>query len=338
MSSKTKLLKAARLAGTVLLLAYVLYKADLFSAAGWIRLAGTFAHVSVTLVVISILSNLVLDVISAAKWWVLARAVDLRGGPLTLFGYYLSGRFFNLVLPSNIGGDVIRVGLQGRLSGNTAASAASVFMDRLTGFIVLISLTTADTLLNARTQNLPFVTEALVLSVLGLAGLLWVIFDRRPFEFVRRISLRLVPRLEPLFHQSDKVLSALNLYRSRRAHLAGAFLLSLLFYVSAGVTYWLDVAPFAPETPLLPVLIATPFIMFIMNIPLSLGNVGLMEFAYTVVLGLFGVPPSVALSAAVLHRLKSFIAAGWGGIVYNMMKLESPVAELKSLELQAEKS
>lgn len=325
MPSKTKLLKAGRLAGTVLLLGYVLYKADLFSLAGWTKLAGTFAHVSVTLVVISILSNLVLDVISATKWWVLSRAVGLRGDAWTLFGYYLSGRFFNLVLPSNIGGDVIRVSLQGRLSGDTAASAASVFMDRLTGFIILISLTTADTLLNARTQNLPFVNEALVVSVLGLAGLLWVIFDRRPFELVRSISLRLVPRLEPLFHKSDKVLSALNLYRSRRAHLVGAFLLSLLFYVSAGVTYWLDVAPFAPSTPLLPVLIATPFIMFIMNIPLSLGNVGLMEFAYTVVLGLFGIPPSVALSAAVLHRLKSFIAAGWGGAVYNLMKIESPV-------------
>jgi uncharacterized protein (TIRG00374 family) len=200
MLSKTKLLKAGRLAGTVLLLGYVLYKADLFSVAGWAKLAGTFAHVSVSLLVISILSNLVLDVISSLKWWVLSRAVHLRGGPVTLFGYYLSGRFFNLVLPSNIGGDVIRVSLQGRLSGNTAASAASVFMDRLTGFIVLISLTAADTLLNARTQNLPFVNEALVISVLGLFGLLWVIFDRRPFELVRSISLRLIPRLEPLFH------------------------------------------------------------------------------------------------------------------------------------------
>jgi uncharacterized protein (TIRG00374 family) len=332
MLSKTKLLKAGRLAGTVLLLSYVLYKADLFSVAGWTKLAGTFAHVSVSLLVISILSNLVLDVISSLKWWVLSRAVHLRGGPMTLFGYYLSGRFFNLVLPSNIGGDVIRVSLQGRLCGNTAASAASVFMDRLTGFIVLISLTAADTLLNARTQNLPFVNEALVISVLGLIGLLWVIFDRRPFEFVRTVSLRLVPRLEPLFHKSDKVLSALNLYRSRRAHLVGAFLLSLLFYVSAGVTYWLDVVPFAPATPIVPVLIATPFIMFIMNIPLSLGNVGLMEFAYTVVLGLFGIPPSVALSAAVLHRLKSFIAAGWGGAVYNLMKLEPPVVALETAE------
>ncbi|CAN7274142.1 lysylphosphatidylglycerol synthase transmembrane domain-containing protein [Phenylobacterium sp. LjRoot225] len=308
------------------MLGYVLYKADLFTADGWNKFATTFSRASYAFVAASIAMNIVLDFISAAKWQVLSRALGLKSGVWSLFCYYLSGRFFNLVLPSNIGGDVIRVNLQGRSTGDMAAAAASVFTDRLTGFVVLLILATGGSLLHARSLQAPFVKEALAVSALGLLALLWVIFDRRPFDLLRRVCLSLVPRLDGLFHKSDKVLNAINLYRRQHGRLAGAFLLSLLFYAGCGVSYWLNVAAFAPSAPLVRIMDATPFIMLIMNIPLSLGNVGLMEFAYTVVLGLFGVPPSVALSAAVLHRLKTFFAAGAGGVIYNLTKLEIPMA------------
>ena len=49
--------------------------------------------------------------------------------------------------------------------------------------------------------------------------------------------------------------------------------------------------------------------LFVVNIPLFVGNIGIMEFAYTLVLGAFGVSPQAALSAAHLMRLKMVLAA-----------------------------
>ena len=64
--------------------------------------------------------------------------------------------------------------------------------------------------------------------------------------------------------------------------------------------------------------LVTPIIMLIMNIPFSLGNLGLMEFAYTSVFVLFGYNPALGLSVALLMRLKSVFDALLGGALMPM--------------------
>src|SRR5262245_2427584 len=59
-------------------------------------------------------------------------------GPLS--ASYLVASFFNNFLPSNIGGDVIRVRDSSRLTGSTATSLAVVAIDRILGFGALYVL------------------------------------------------------------------------------------------------------------------------------------------------------------------------------------------------------
>ena len=73
---------------------------------------------------------------------------------------------------------------------------------------------------------------------------------------------------------------------------------------------------FNVDVALLDVLIATPIIMLIMNIPLSVGNIGLMEFAYINVLQLMGYSPVLGLSVAILMRLKSLFDGALGGMLH----------------------
>ena len=53
---------------------------------------------------------------------------------------YLVATFFNNFLPSNIGGDVVRVRDSSRLTGSTTASLAVVAIDRILGFGALYVL------------------------------------------------------------------------------------------------------------------------------------------------------------------------------------------------------
>jgi hypothetical protein len=64
---------------------------------------------------------------------------------------------------------------------------------------------------------------------------------------------------------------------------------------------------------------AVPVILFIMNLPFSIGGIGLMEFAYSFTLGVFGVQPAVAISTALLMRAKSLLDAGIGGLLYPLV-------------------
>ncbi len=54
-----------------------------------------------------------------------------------LLNYYLAGQFVSNVLPTTIGGDVLRVSRLSRENGEPPASFASVVLERLTGWLVL---------------------------------------------------------------------------------------------------------------------------------------------------------------------------------------------------------
>ena len=74
--------------------------------------------------------------LSARKWQLLLRADGVRAPLGSLLASYLIGTFFNLFLPSSIGGDSYRV-VDASRHGGAAKSFASVFADRLTGFLAL---------------------------------------------------------------------------------------------------------------------------------------------------------------------------------------------------------
>lgn len=55
----------------------------------------------------------------------------------TLTKHYLAGQFVGNLLPSTIGGDVLRVSRSSADTGNTTDAFAAVVLERLTGFVVL---------------------------------------------------------------------------------------------------------------------------------------------------------------------------------------------------------
>ena len=74
------------------------------------------------------------------RWRLLLEALGV-GAPLRrLTASYLVATFFNNFLPSNIGGDIVRVRDGSRLTGSTTASLAVVGIDRILGFGALYVL------------------------------------------------------------------------------------------------------------------------------------------------------------------------------------------------------
>ena len=69
------------------------------------------------------------------------------------FQSYLVATFFNNFLPSNIGGDVVRVRDGSRLTGSTAASLAVVGIDRILGFGALYVLAATAFLLGGPVER-----------------------------------------------------------------------------------------------------------------------------------------------------------------------------------------
>ncbi len=60
-----------------------------------------------------------------------------------LLGAYLAGQFANNFLPTTVGGDALRIAQLGRRIGSYSQASASVFVERLTGFLALSLLANA---------------------------------------------------------------------------------------------------------------------------------------------------------------------------------------------------
>jgi len=76
--------------------------------------------------------------VSTWRWGVLLDAQHVRVPGRRLFGSFLIASFFNNFLPSNIGGDVIRIGDTASAAGSKTLATTIVLMDRGLGLLALV--------------------------------------------------------------------------------------------------------------------------------------------------------------------------------------------------------
>src|SRR5262249_8660901 len=124
-----------RVLGTLVLVAVLAWRID------WGQLAGAFARLHGGLWLLAVGGYLLAQLASAWRWHLLARVVGLAGPLLDYLRYYFVGMFFNLVLPTSVGGDVVRVWYLARQEGPAPplgrglAAFVSVLADRFNGVL-----------------------------------------------------------------------------------------------------------------------------------------------------------------------------------------------------------
>jgi uncharacterized membrane protein YbhN (UPF0104 family) len=118
------------------------------------------------------LLTLVALVLSALRWQKVLEALGVRTGLRTLLSHYLAGQFVSNVLPTTIGGDVLRVSRLSRDTGESPSSFASVVLERMTGWLVLPVISVVGFLVNPGLRHLGTATRvALGLAFATLIGL-----------------------------------------------------------------------------------------------------------------------------------------------------------------------
>src|SRR6185503_7312706 len=86
----------------------------------------------------AVVVNFVSIVVTTWRWHILLIAQHVRIPFRTLAGSVLVGLFFNNFLPSNIGGDVIRIRDTARLAGSKTLATMVVLVDRAVGLMGLV--------------------------------------------------------------------------------------------------------------------------------------------------------------------------------------------------------
>ncbi len=314
-----------KLAITLGLVVFVIYKVGLLDPDGRNLFWETLKGVDVFYLGISLGVGLIMNLLSSYKWQVLLLSRRIVVRLYRLFAIYYIGKFFNLFLPTGMGGDIARIYQLGRLTGTNTESLASVFIERFTGMITLTIVSLVAVLVSLREHDLPIITYSLAVCVFLISILIWLMLDRRPLALFSNLITGRFESLTPLIQKLARTHDAVRAYKDNLPTLWYTFAISLLFYFLAVINVWVSALAFSREVEFLTILVAVPAIMLIMNLPVSIGGLGLMEAAYTIIFTSFGYSSGLAVSTALLIRLKTLIDGVVGSIFY--LAKPEPISE-----------
>lgn len=292
------------------LLVYLVWQAN--PASIW----RTWQAANLGLLLVALLIQLGCVALSAYKWGLLLRA-NRQGQPYRwVLAVYLLGQFANNFLPTSVGGDAMRVLALGRRTGSYARASASVFVERLSGFLAL-SLIALVALLVTSTDlfGMRLVTEpTLTLVAAGFAGAALVaggLSLAAPW-LLRRFD-RWLPNLvrKPL----QSVADALAEYASDRATLAKVLALSLLFHLCWIGLHWLCGVALVVKAPLLIYFLMVPLTDIVGLAPIFFNNLGARDLVFTLYLSQLAVPNETALALAFTAFSIRLLVSALGGLV-----------------------
>ena len=277
-------------------------------------------------------------IVSSWRWQVLLRARGLRFGVFYLARVFTISLFFSKLLPTSIGGDVMRIAYTAP-KDRTADAFSATLLDRLMGFtsLMFLAVVVAIGLFATSAQS-----RALELAVFGVtfhgpgilillcAGLaLLVLVTLALFSDTgHRLSNRMFGRIRllRLGERLDKAYEAVKQYRNHRVALMLSFIAGM--GVQATLSFaWFSVARAIGGTvPLIYYFVFIPLLNIVVNIP-TIGGLGVREWAFV----LFFTPAwlsghlgqELALASALLFLALDLVFALAGGVLFAVTRRSS---------------
>jgi uncharacterized membrane protein YbhN (UPF0104 family) len=294
--------KPWRLVGTAAIAGVLAWRLD------WSKVAAAFATLDARLWWAALGVYFVAQIASSLRWQLLAGALGLGGSLVRYTAYYFIGMFFNLVLPTSVGGDVVRAwylsrqGGSGTVTGPRTAAFLSVLVDRANGLAVLIVV--ACVALACYAQPLPrWVT--LTVAAMGLATLAAV------------VAVPFLPRLEKhLPKKLQQVATGTGHYLRRPGLLVGVSLLSLIVQLANIVLAWFIGVGLGLEVPLAYCCVLISVVSVLTLLPISVNGMGLREAGTVVLLAPLGVGAAEAVTLSLLIFAVQATASLCGSLVY----------------------
>jgi uncharacterized membrane protein YbhN (UPF0104 family) len=297
--------KLLQIGVSVLLLSVIVLRTD---ADDWRHVVEAFANLRVELWLTALAVLLIAQVASAGRWKIFARTLRFERSLPQFTGFYFIGMYFNLVLPTSVGGDVVRAWYLDGRSGRRMAAFASVFLDRLSGLLVLLAMAGLGVLLSPLAVPAWIcwtVAGLCVGAVVGLAAMILLV-DRVPYA--RRYA--------------QQVKTVLAAFREPRVLFATTLLSTIVQVASVSLTWLVGMALNLP-IPASFYWIMVPLVSLLTLLPISVNGMGVREGATAVLLAPF-VTDVLAYSLSLLW-FAVYVAAGLsGGLVYLFGRFPKP--------------
>ena len=223
-----------RLCVGALLVYFLLHKHEV----NWSMILDRVSEIPAWALVTALGVNLAGQALCAYRW----RSVSIMGGRpiefIDTLNVYFCGMFFNICLPTSIGGDLFRVVGLGRKTGSKTAAFASVFMDRNIGLGALLMVGLAGSLAAQTTVRATFYKQLFEFPIWPAFLLLgggYILANIALFnEWVYSFAVALLPKLRLSFviDRLKPMHDAVKNYHLPLSHFAWPVALSIAYQAS----------------------------------------------------------------------------------------------------------
>ena len=267
MRKKSVYTTALRVGVSVTLLTWLFSKTDLAT------IVEIFANLPFSIWLMTVFSFFSLCTMAATRWFFLSGILGLSGKWLTFVVYYFIGLFFNLFLPTSIGGDFFKILFVSKGNKSMLVGTCSVVTDRLIGLLTMFLTGTGAVLLYPQVVFSGKTEWLFYISTFGAVGL----FVGLPLLY------RLLRTLRPAFGEELVVLMRIWRYPSVLLKISalsvGLNVILVVIIIVLAKNIGIDLHPsyyFA----------IFPLTAIITVLPVSFNGIGLREGAFVYLLSL----------------------------------------------------
>ena len=308
------------------------------------KLITVFTDVNWFFFTLSFFLAIVMLMVSCLKWKFLLDASGKKLNYFILLRTYLIGYFFSNLLPSTVGGDLVRSYYTGRLIDNQASAAASIFLERFTGMLFLLVLVVTAPLMQPELYRSPFICIPAIGAAFLLFIVLWLWKVKEPlslpdriikhlFTTLHRLALRTnityikrsvawieqgyIETLKRLCKFKTELKTSLATIRSNKQLFTLLFILTAVFYLLTWMNVYISFLAFNVQPSFIATSALVPTIMFVGQVPLTLlGNLGFIESLFVFYFLMIQIPAAESLAMGLLLRVKMLWLGIMGYFVY----------------------
>ncbi len=245
------------------------------------------------------------------RWELLMHAVGLKVGHLSAMRWFFIGLFYNLCLPTSVGGDVVKgLGLA-KVTGDRPKVFASIVLDRLTGFAGIVILAATALFFGRGIVQHHGVVLAILAMTAVSASLAIVLFSHRIFSFVCGLFARLPKVRDALMNMHEDIL----LLKGRQRLAWEALGLSIAAQIVLAGVFYLTAKGMHQDIDLMYFIIFSPIVCVVTALP-SIGGLGVREIGWVSLLSTVGVRDSVATGLSLVNFGFMVMVGLLGGLFY----------------------
>jgi uncharacterized membrane protein YbhN (UPF0104 family) len=288
-----------RMIVSAVLLAVLVSKIDFEGALPKHRHLSTLAFFA-----LAVLTATVGIVLSAWRWQRVLAAFDAPVRLRALTGHYFAGQFVGNVLPSTIGGDVLRISRSAKNIGSRETAFAAVALERLSGFVALPVLCLFGFLVDPSLLESSTAWVALLVSGIALAALAAILL------------LAAHPRIAGRFRDHENWMrfigaTHIGVERLRADPRAALSILgtAMIYQISVVLTVGFVILTLDAPVPVGAVIAFVPVVAMAQVIPISLSGLGVREGMFVLLLHPLGIPNGQAIGIGLLWYLTMLLVS-----------------------------